>query len=112
MTQNQAMLNTWSQPDLLVKDEPALVVMSGGQDSTTCLGVALSRHSKVSAISFDYGQKHAVELKAAELICEGHEVDHTLVEVPALRLMQSSALVTHGDTTKPHAYLEGLPASF
>ena len=42
----------------------ALVLFSGGQDSTTCLALALSRYERVETIAFDYGQRHAVELQA------------------------------------------------
>jgi 7-cyano-7-deazaguanine synthase len=42
----------------------ALVLFSGGQDSTTCLGLALSRYERVETIAFDYRQRHAVELQA------------------------------------------------
>ena len=42
--------------------DSALVLFSGGQDSTTCLAWALSRFSTVETIGFDYGQRHAVEL--------------------------------------------------
>jgi 7-cyano-7-deazaguanine synthase len=40
----------------------ALVLFSGGQDSTTCLAWALDRYDRVETIGFDYGQRHAVEL--------------------------------------------------
>ncbi len=40
----------------------ALVLFSGGQDSTVCLAWALTRHSRVETVGFDYGQRHAVEL--------------------------------------------------
>ena len=43
-------------------DEGALVLFSGGQDSTTCLAWALERHARVETIGFDYGQRHRVEL--------------------------------------------------
>lgn len=42
----------------------ALVLFSGGQDSTTCLAQALSRYERVETIAFDYGQRHKVELVA------------------------------------------------
>lgn len=42
----------------------ALVLFSGGQDSTTCLALALSKYERVETIAFDYGQRHKVELEA------------------------------------------------
>ncbi len=42
----------------------ALVLFSGGQDSTTCLAYALSRYARVETVAFDYGQRHSVELDA------------------------------------------------
>src|SRR5476651_1154833 len=43
-------------------EETALVLFSGGQDSTTCLAWALERFARVETIGFDYGQRHRVEL--------------------------------------------------
>ena len=48
--------------------ESALVLFSGGQDSTTCLAWALSRYERVETIGFDYGQKHSVEMVCRETI--------------------------------------------
>ena len=42
----------------------ALVLFSGGQDSTTCLAQALSKYRRVETVAFDYGQRHIVELDA------------------------------------------------
>lgn len=46
-----------------MKDERALVLFSGGQDSTTCLAWALERFARVETVGFAYGQRHAVELE-------------------------------------------------
>jgi 7-cyano-7-deazaguanine synthase len=42
----------------------ALVLFSGGQDSTVCLAWALARHGRVETVGFDYGQRHSVEMQA------------------------------------------------
>lgn len=52
------------------KNSKALVLLSGGQDSTTCLIWAKKKFVKVYAISFDYGQRHKIELKAAQTIAK------------------------------------------
>ena len=48
----------------------ALVLCSGGQDSTTCLAQALSRYERVETVAFDYGQRHHVELQARLKVLE------------------------------------------
>jgi 7-cyano-7-deazaguanine synthase len=49
-------------------DGAALVLFSGGQDSTVCLAWALARYARVETIGFDYGQRHAVELAQRPII--------------------------------------------
>ncbi len=91
----------------------ALVLLSGGQDSVTVLGITLKAYSKVSAISFNYNQRHAVELKAAASICRRHAVPHHVVDLgPLLASLVISALTGDGDTSAPHPTKPGLPASF
>ena len=48
----------------------ALVLFSGGQDSTTCLAHALARYPRVETIGFDYGQRHSVELQARTFVLQ------------------------------------------
>jgi 7-cyano-7-deazaguanine synthase len=48
---------------MTISPDTALVLFSGGQDSTVCLAWALERFAKVETIGFDYGQRHAVELR-------------------------------------------------
>jgi len=49
----------------------ALVLFSGGQDSATCLAWALERYARVETVGFDYGQRHAVEMKARLAVRDG-----------------------------------------
>ena len=48
----------------------ALVLFSGGQDSTTCLAHALERYERVETLGFDYGQRHSVEMQARTVVLE------------------------------------------
>src|SRR5579863_9715260 len=49
----------------------ALVLFSGGQDSSVCLAWALDRYARVETVGFDYGQRHAVELEARQVVRDG-----------------------------------------
>src|SRR5438094_7815384 len=57
-----------SRTSQITQPEAALVLFSGGQDSTTCLGWALARFAAVETIGFDYGQRHRIELDCRERI--------------------------------------------
>ena len=61
-----------------MQPDTALVLFSGGQDSTTSLAWALSRFSHVETIGFDYGQRHRVELE-----CRGHIIEKIRELAPA-----------------------------
>lgn len=56
-------------------NQKALVLFSGGQDSTTCLAWALQRYEHVETIGFDYGQRHSVELQCRQQVLERLRTD-------------------------------------
>ena len=74
----------------------ALVILSGGQDSTTCLYEALSCHEHVHAITFDYGQRHLIELSSANRIAgfAGISRNHEIVRLHPSILQGTSPLVS------------------
>jgi 7-cyano-7-deazaguanine synthase len=97
----------------------ALVLFSGGQDSTVCLAWALSRFARVETVGFDYGQRHAAELTARPRILEKLRgvlppwrervgEDH-LLSLDVLKTIGGSALT---DDVKIEMGKNGLPTSF
>lgn len=89
----------------------AVVSFSGGQDSTVCLGAAIADGYEVHAITFAYGQKHAVEISSAVEICAHFGIPHKILNLGALFDGQALTSPT-GDFTKPHDLYPDLPASF
>ena len=72
--------------------EKAVVVFSGGQDSTTCLFWAKKRYKEVIAVSFDYGQKHSLELECAKDICKKYDVEHHIMDLNLLNQLAPNSL--------------------
>lgn len=85
-----------------LKEQSAVVVFSGGQDSTTCLGWAKQTFGKVVALSFNYGQKHSVELQQATKIAKMMQVEHYVMDVELLNQLAPNAL-TRTDIEVVHA---------
>lgn len=97
------------------KDE-AVVVFSGGQDSTTCLLWAKKRYKKVYAVSFDYNQRHKKELECAKGICEELGVEHKILDMALLNQLAPNSLTRDdiivdeeapSDGTPPNSFVDG-----
>lgn len=91
----------------------AVVIFSGGQDSTTCLLWAinqLTHPDNIHAVTFYYGQRHGKEIEQAQKICKRLGVQQHIIDVSFLKMLSSSALVTAGNINEVRA--DGLPASF
>ncbi|HDY7908703.1 TPA: 7-cyano-7-deazaguanine synthase QueC [Vibrio vulnificus] len=91
----------------------AVVVFSGGQDSTTCLVKALNEFDEVHAITFDYGQRHRLEIEVAQNLAKELGVAaHKVMDVTLLNELAISSL-TRDDIPVSHELQEnGLPNSF
>lgn len=75
----------------LDKDK-ALVVFSGGQDSSTCLFWALKKFKEVHTVTFSYGQKHSLEVKMAEKLAAKAGVDFHLLDMPLIGHLGANSL--------------------
>lgn len=76
----------------MTKQERAVVVFSGGQDSTTCLFWAKERFAGVEAVTFDYGQRHKRELEVAAEIAKELGVKHHVLDMSLLNQLAPNAL--------------------
>lgn len=72
----------------------AIVVLSGGQDSTTCLFWAIERFGKenVQAVGFDYGQRHKTELICAQEICYNAGIEYEVIPTPIINQLSANSL--------------------
>lgn len=90
----------------------ALIVLSGGQDSTTCLFFVKKHYPEheLHAITFNYGQRHDVEIDSARIIAEMANVkSHEVVELPEGILAGTSPLTDHSKNVGQYADAESLP---
>ena len=89
----------------------AVVLVSGGLDSTTTLAIALESGFECYALSFDYGQRHIAELNAAKRIANHYAVkDHKIIKLD-LGQIGGSAL-TDNDIAVPEQASEGIPVTY
>lgn len=95
----------------------ALVILSGGQDSTTCLYWAIARWGQehVETLTFDYGQRHRIELDCARQVAGIAGVPHTVLPINTFAVLGGSALTdaievqpgVNPDTRLPNTFVPG-----
>lgn len=91
--------------------EKAIVVFSGGQDSTTCLFWARKRFAEVEAVTFDYGQRHRLEIECAKEIAKEMGIKHHVLDMSLLNQLTANAL-TREDMQVEEGNEGELPSTF
>ncbi|MET8895728.1 7-cyano-7-deazaguanine synthase QueC [Streptomyces albogriseolus] len=91
-------------------DRPAIVLLSGGLDSTTVLAIAKDQGFTPYALSFRYGQRHSIELEAAQRVAQAQGVARHVIADIDLRVFGGSALTADIEVPK-HESLQGTPQS-
>jgi 7-cyano-7-deazaguanine synthase len=95
--------------------KPAVVLLSGGIDSTTTLAIALAEGYDAYALSFDYGQRHQIETQAARRVANSLGAKEHRVAKIDLRVFGGSALTDHIDVPKKRSETEiahGIPVTY
>ncbi|WP_054956239.1 7-cyano-7-deazaguanine synthase QueC [Paenibacillus dakarensis] len=97
----------------MLKNEKAIVVFSGGQDSTTCLFWAKKHFAEVETVTFDYGQRHKYEIECAAQIAQEQGVQQTVLDMSLLNQLAPNALtrgdieIAEGDQGVPNTFVDG-----
>jgi 7-cyano-7-deazaguanine synthase len=90
----------------------AVVLLSGGLDSTTVLAIAKNLGFEIYALSFSYGQRHEIELESAKNLARDFKVkEHKIAKID-LRLFGGSALTADIDVPKSHSQSAEIPVTY
>ncbi|HBO37135.1 MAG TPA: 7-cyano-7-deazaguanine synthase QueC [Pasteurellaceae bacterium] len=98
----------------------AVVIFSGGQDSTTCLIQSIAEYGveNVEAVTFRYGQRHMIELEKAQWIAQDLGVKQTLIDTSVIKAVTTNALMDDNIAIKtppdeiPNTFVDGRNALF
>lgn len=88
----------------------ALILLSGGQDSATCLAWALKKFDKVYALTFDYEQRHKIEIKSAQKLAKITKVPLKIMKIDLFKEFTKNALTDK--SVKIKSPKKGLPSTF
>ena len=100
-------------PSSSANSRPSLVILSGGQDSATCLFWAKRElGDDIHTLTFDYGQRHLIELDCAERLSRRHAMSHRLLPVTSLKDLANNALMDEDIEIDADGGFQGLPSTF
>lgn len=95
----------------VLKNEKAIVVFSGGQDSTTCLFWSMQQFKEVEAVTFNYNQRHLAEIECAKNISQQLGIKHHILDMSLLNQLAPNAL-TRADIKVADGKEGELPSTF
>ena len=86
----------------------AMVLCSGGVDSTTCLGMAVDKYGaeNVIALSIYYGQKHTKEIECAKKVTQHYQVEHLSLDLEKIFQYSDCSLLSHSDKDKRYTGID------
>ena len=91
----------------------AIVLNSGGIDSTTCMGLARQLGYEIHSLTFDYGQKHRAELRAAEFNADRlHACSHYVADLSLLSRFAHSSLIDQAIEVPDYNGMVGIPSTY
>lgn len=87
----------------------AVILLSGGLDSATCLALAISQGYEPHCISFQYGQRHSIELEKSEELVRHYRCSHKVFDIPKI---EGSALTDKNIEVQKDGLSKGIPATY
>lgn len=91
----------------------AVIIFSGGLDSTTCLGMAMEKGLEVHALTFNYGQRHSKEVEQAKKITNYYNIkNHKIIDISFLKMIGGSSLTDQSMEIPTNGIDNGIPLTY